>query len=151
MVGPSGLIDYEHVTVVQVQDFKPPDACAAASTKRNPWVEGSAGQWWYKCPTKEIHKSLYGHATDVPGGLQIALDGSLKSSGGRVGNGVYHVEGEEGSRSWQAVEYLWKETLRKKVNGGCMVVSALQGSVVIASKKNGQHDVPAGSKYEKPI
>ena len=78
---------------------------------------------------------IYGHATDIPGGLQIASVGRLESSSGTCGNGVYHVGAPANLTELQAIEHLWEETHTKGANGGALVVSTMEGVLVVATGK----------------
>ena len=89
--------------------------------------------------------------TDIPGALQIALAGKLESSNGRCGNGVYHVGAPANLTALQAIEHLWEATHTTGANGGALVLSTMEGVLVVATGKTSYKDVPAGSKYGKPI
>jgi hypothetical protein len=81
--------------------------------------------------------------TDIPGALQIALAGKLESSNGRCGNGVYHVGAPANLTELQAIEHLWEETHTTGANGGALVLSTMEGVLVVQrwSEENGQRDL----------
>jgi hypothetical protein len=69
--------------------------------------------------------------TDIPGALQIALAGKLESSNGRCGNGVYHVGAPANLTALQAIEHLWEATHTTGANGGALVLSTMEGVLVV--------------------
>ena len=99
--------------------------------------------WWYKDGQKKTDNVIYGHGTDIPGALQIALAGKLESSNGRCGNGVYHVGAPANLTALQAIEHLWEATHTTGANGGALVLSTMEGVLVVQrwSEENGQRDL----------
>ena len=138
-----------------VNDFKPPDEEAAASAKSGSWIPGEDNEandtWWFKHHRKKTDNVFYGHGTDIPGALQIASAGKLESSSGTCRNGVYHVGAPANLTALQAIEHLWEATHTTGANGGALVLSTMEGVLVVATGKTSHKDVLAGSKYGKPI
>jgi hypothetical protein len=87
--------------------------------------------------------------TDIPGALQIALAGKLESSNGRCGNGVYHVGAPANLTALQAIEHLWEATHTTGANGGALVLSTMEGVLVVQrwSEENGQRDLRPWSRH----
>ena len=142
----------EDCIMFSVNDFHPPDEEAAASAKSGSWIPGEDNDtWWFKHHRKKTDNVFYGHGADIPGALEIALAGKLESSSGRCGNGVYHVGAPANLAAPQAIEHLWEASHTAGTNGGALVISELLGVLVHATVKNSYTDVPAGSKYGKPI
>ena len=105
----------------------------------------------YKDGQKKTDNVIYGHGTDIPGALQIASAGKLESSSGTCRNGVYHVGAPANLTALQAIEHLWEATHTTGANGGALVLSTMEGALVVATGQTSYKDVPAGSKYEKPM
>ena len=99
--------------------------------------------WWYKDGQKKTDNVIYGHGTDIPGALQIASAGKLESSSGTCRNGVYHVGAPANLTALQAIEHLWEATHTTGANGGALVLSTMEGVLVVQrwSEGNGQRDL----------
>ena len=61
--------------------------------------------------------------------------GKLESSNGRCGNGVYHVGAPANLTALQAIEHLWEATHTTGANGGALVLSTMEGVLVVATGK----------------
>ena len=65
--------------IFAVNDFQLPDEEAAQSAKIGSWIPGEdKDTWWYKDDRKKTDNVFYGHGTDVPGALEIALAGKME-------------------------------------------------------------------------